>query len=84
MLQVILIRGEERLESVQTVHDNECHALKITTMALSFMYSTGTRVCLFNEIPKQVNSVVIWMLLTKRLMGTGFHTRKYDDLGLSM
>ena len=50
MLQTILIRGEGREESVQTVNDNDYQAITITTMALSFMYSTGTRACTFSKV----------------------------------
>ena len=34
----------------------ELCAIKKKTIALSFVYSTGTRACLFKEVQKQVNS----------------------------
>ena len=38
-------------------------AVEIETMALSSVYSIGTRACLFTMVQKQVNSVVIWLTL---------------------
>ena len=50
------------------------------------VYSIGTRVCLFNEVLKQVNSVIMWVLWMDCLTDIGLFKRaqNYHSLGLSM
>ena len=48
------------------------------------MQSTGTNVCLFREVKKKVNSVVIWQLWMECLEGMDFILRAQNDLHLSM